>query len=115
MPVRQKSGFFAAAAKEKWIAAFQPRDAFALRRLARDEVVDLGLFFAVQPAAFTGENFNGSGPRPFQQLRVDQGVIDHDIGARERVAGLERQKARISGPRADQIDFSLHGRIEFIK
>ena len=47
--------------------------------------------------------------RVFEHAAVDQIVEHHDVGARERFHRLEREQFRISGPRADQINFAgLH-------
>src|SRR5215813_1674547 len=83
----------------------------------RDEqAVDLGLrpeLLRTLKSALAGVDQFGAGGRVFEDLRVDQVVVDHAIGFGDQIASLECEQARIARPRADQINLAGSVLIEF--
>ena len=44
-----------------------------------------------------------------QDPRIDQVVVEHDIGARQALDAAQRQQAGIAGSAADDVDFAGAG------
>src|SRR5262245_46681296 len=83
----------------------------------RDEqAVDLDLrpeLLRTLKPALAGVDQFGAGGRVFENLRVDQVVVDHAISVGDQIASLECEQARIARTRPDQIDLARSVLIEF--
>ena len=91
------------AAEEEGVAPFESRHAPAAAGLTDQKLRDLLLFLRMLGAMLSHINLDGAWPCPSQELRIDQRVIDDDIGARQEVAAFERQKTRVARTGADQV------------
>src|SRR5262245_33940710 len=74
-----------------------------------EQAIDLRLrpqlLRTLKPALADIDQF-GAGSRVFEDLRVDQIVVDHAIGFGDQIARLEREQSRIARACADQMDFA---------
>src|SRR5262249_24772957 len=114
--LNQRLGLLAAAAKDERVAALQTHDDRMFIGLRDEQAVDLRLrpqlLGTLEPALADVDQF-GAGGRMFENLRVDQVVVDHAVGFGDQIARLEREQARIARPRADQINLAGSVLIEF--
>src|SRR5882724_10088748 len=75
---------FAPTAKDVRVAAFEPDDGFAFLRFGDQQSVQFVLRDGVVVGAFAAVNNFNRLRGESQQIRIDQRVIDHNIGAREQ-------------------------------
>ena len=93
---------FAAAAEHERIAALEAHDVAAGFRFRHQQRVDLSLRQRVVALALADEHAAGIAPRIFQHRRIDQLVIDDDVGLAQRTGRAQGQQLRIAGACAHQ-------------
>ena len=91
----------AAAPEHEGVAALEPHDTLAGARLVAQQGVDLVLAERVIALRLADIDALGVAPGPVQDLRPDQPVVDHHVGALQRGQRLEGQQVRIAGAGAD--------------
>ena len=100
----QMLAFLAAAAEHEGIAALEAQHALAgLGEFdqAEGNIVLDGRRLA---AALAGIFEFGAGPDPAQDVRVDQGIVDHDVAGLHGVVAEQRHEAGRAGAGAHQPD-----------
>ena len=104
---RQRLGFLAAPAENVGIAALEPDDTFAFTRPGDEQCRDFLLRHRHVFAA--GNELDGWRCEP-EQLRVDECVIEHHVGAPEQFRAAQRQQPRVARPGPDEINraFGFH-------
>ena len=97
-------GFFAAAAEDERIAAFEPNDVFALPGKADEGGLDIGLRAAKAAAFFTDEDFFRIGPGEGEDGGGDEVIVDDGVGFADEAVSLEREQLGVAGAGADEGD-----------
>src|SRR5262249_18813610 len=101
---RQRVCFFAASAEHKRIAAFEPADVLAFTCLLDHQPVDVLLLDVLLALLFPdADDFCGR-LCLFEQMQVDQSIMQHDIGFAQTRQPADRYEIRISRPRANDIN-----------
>jgi hypothetical protein len=100
----ERLGLLAAAPEHERVPALQADDSLARPREVDQQTVDLLLASPRIARAFAGVDQLRIRSSPCDQLGCDQAVVDDRVGAFDELDGARRREARISGPRADQID-----------
>ena len=95
---------FTAASEHKGIAALQAQHAFAVPRQIHQLQRDVALFGRRLAAALACVDHFGFRARPAQDFGRDQRVMHDNIRLHQRIHGVNRQKAGISGASAAQPD-----------
>ena len=85
----QEQRFGAAAVEDERVAPFQPRDDLALARLLGEQIADRFLLERLRRGD-ADVDLLGVGPRVAQQARVNEVVVEHDVGRREALRGRGR-------------------------
>jgi hypothetical protein len=99
----------AAPAEEEAVAALEPHDRLALEGLFDEDLVDPVLRDGVAAGIFADVDLLRPRGHHGEDVLPDQPVVDHDVGAPQRLLALPGEKSRVAGARADQNDFSrLH-------
>src|SRR5205823_2661819 len=80
-------------------AALEPHDAVTGERLGDQQRVDLVLGERVRPARLAGEHATGRGRRLVEELRIDQSIVDDDLGAPQKVEAAHGDESGIARPR----------------
>ena len=83
---------------------FEPQHAPTRSRQIDQPIRDGGLRHGGAAAALAGVHEHRLGTGEGENAPVDQRVVDDDIGARERVQGVECQQTRIARAGADEPD-----------
>jgi hypothetical protein len=82
------------------VAALQSHDARAVRGVLHHECIDPRLIVTRTHAA--ADECLARPPREPQDARIDQGVMQHDVGVTQPIDRLDREEIRIARPCADQ-------------
>ena len=98
----QEQRFGAAAVEHERVAPFQPRDRLALARLLREQVADRFLLERLRRGDADVDLLR-VGARVAQQPRVDEVVVQHDVGRGQVLQPADGDQARIARAGADQI------------
>src|SRR3546814_1864389 len=77
--LHQRFDFFAAAAKDKWITALEPQDAFASLGMAHQLGVDPVLRHRVCAARLADIQSYGIAAYEFHEVGRNEEVVEHDI------------------------------------
>src|SRR6185312_4155733 len=97
----KRQRFLAAAPEHKRIAALQSNDLMAAPRFADHQAIDCVLRDCRTASPLADEE----SPRPrreLQRLRIDQSVVEHQIGRLEPLDRLQCQKVGIARTGADE-------------
>ena len=110
--VRQRFQFFAAASKDKRVAAFEPHHVQAAARAVDHHGADFFLRKSVHRFLFADVNALAILGREFEQVLVGQVVVKDGVGDREQLAPFPGDEAGVAGARADEINLAPlpHGR-----
>ena len=100
----QVLGLLAAAPKDERVPALEPRHGFARERPLGEQRVDLGLGQGMPLRLLAHVHALAGGRSVCEQRGVNEPVIDHHVGARERVPPRQRQQARVARPGPDEVD-----------
>ncbi len=100
----QGGDFFGQAAKDAWVAGLEADDGFALPGGGDHLRVDLLLRDVPARAVMAQADQFGPGPGVRERRRIDQVVVEDQVGAAETFGGAEREKPGIAGSGAGEID-----------
>ena len=103
----QEQRFGAAAVEDERVAPFEPRDRLALARLFRQQVTD-GFLLERLGRRMADVDHLGVRPGVAEQPRVNQMVVQHDVGRLEIPQAANGDEPWIAGARANQIDDASH-------
>ena len=98
----------AAAPEHERVAALQPRHALPLLRPLGEQGIDVILPHGVPVRLLADVDALGVGPGIFEQRRVRQPVIHHDIGGLEGLHAADRDQFRVARSGPDELDDSCH-------
>ena len=100
---RQVGRFFAAAAKQKGITAFESHDALVAPGELHQHRIGAGLGHRMVAPALTHEMEFAALCHQIQQLLGHEGVVDEGIALLQQPMGLEGEQVGITGTRPHQI------------
>jgi hypothetical protein len=101
----EKLGFLAAAAEDAWVASFQANDSESFARPVHQHIVDGFLQRRADAiAALPGINALCIWTNLGQQVGMDQGVVDDDVGGSEQAEPANGNQIGRSRPGADEED-----------
>jgi len=106
---RQSLGFFAAAAENVRVPAFQTNDGFPFQGFFNQLFVDL---FLLQSPAAGAVGAGGSlslSPGVTEEQGIDESIVEDEIGFLQTAEPLQRDEAGITGAAPYQINFSRSG------
>ena len=98
----KKEALGASGVEDERIAPLQPRDRLAFARLFGQQVAD-GVLVARLRGGDADVDLLGVGARVPEQTRVDQVVVQHDVGRHQALQAADRDKSGIPWAGADQI------------
>ena len=100
----ERLGFFAAAPKNKRVAALEPNDAQAASAPIDQQRADF--FLRVSVVRFLLADIETFRPRrrEIEKVRARKVVVENRIGLSEKTPGLERNQFRIARPGTHQVD-----------
>ena len=104
----QGLGFFAAATKNKRVAAFEAHDIFPFARETDERAFNVALRAAEAATLLADENALRIRPDQREDFRRDEVVVDHGIGLLNETMRFQREKLRVAGTRSDEINVSDH-------
>jgi hypothetical protein len=99
----KKQRLFASAIEDERVAPLEPRDDLAFARLFRQQVADGLLRQGLWRCRPDVEQL-GARACMVEQTRRNQMVMYDDVGGPQQLEAGYRNQARVSGPRADQIN-----------
>jgi hypothetical protein len=104
--LRAKRGvLFAATTKHEWVAAFESNDSASTMRKPNQQPVDCFLTPLIAVAsALSDVDASSRRSRLRDECRIDQPVVDHDVGLLERPKAAHRDETGCARPRADEVD-----------
>ncbi len=105
--LNQAVQLLASAGKHHWIAALEPNHRRIDLGHANQPLVNLRLLQDASTAVLAQRDQSSSGAAVAKDLRIDEIVIEHSIGALQNFHCAERNQARIARPGADEINFTL--------
>ena len=103
----QEQRLGAAAVEQERVAPLEAGDDLAFARLFGEQVADRFLFERLL-GRHADVDALGVGPRMPEQPRVDEMVVEHDVGRREALLAAHRDEARVARAGADQVDDATH-------
>src|SRR4029453_10894331 len=95
-----------AATKNKRIAALEPHNLVTKPGVIDEYSVDFFLNDAMPSGLLAEKNPDGRGGRLFKKLKVHQLIVNDHLSAVQQLQPAARDQARISRPRADEINFA---------
>ena len=103
----EEERFLSAAIEDERVAPLQPRHDLAFARFLDQEVADGLLVERLRCRASHVDALRGL-PRIAQQSRVDQMVVEHDVGGFEIAQSANADECRVARARADEVDDWTH-------
>ena len=98
----QRRGLLAAAAEQERVAALEPHDALAPAGRLDQRLVDGDAALGVPGAEFGDREALGAGGDEIEDARVDESVVEDEVGLPEQLNGPQRQQTAVTGAGADQ-------------
>src|SRR4029453_4040112 len=102
----QRLRLFPAATKNERIAALEPHTLVTKAGVVDEYSVDFFLSDAMASRLLADKNPDGRGRRLFEKLKVHQLIVNNHLSAVQQLQPADRDQARISRPRADEINFA---------
>src|SRR5439155_20556808 len=108
----ERLGLLRSPTEHERVTALEPDDPAPEPGVADQERMDHGLGQGVVAAALARKHAQGLRGRLGRNPGIDQAVIDDDLGGPQDLEPPNREEARISGPRADEVDRAYgHGAV----
>src|SRR5262245_25409714 len=104
--IGQRLRLFPAATKNERIAALETHNLVTKPGVVDEYSVDFFLSDAMASGLLADKNPDGRGRRLFEKLKVHQLIVNDHLSAMQQLQSADRDQARISRPRAHEINFA---------
>src|SRR4029434_5318113 len=104
--ISQRLRLFPAATKNERIAALETHNLVTKPGVVDEYSVDFFLSDAMASSLLADKNPDGRGRRLFEKLKADQLIVNDHLSAVQQLQPTDRDQARISRPRSDEINFA---------
>ena len=107
--IGQRFGFFAAAAEDEGVAAFEADYGEAAARAVDEHAADFVLGEFVGGFLFADVDAFGVGRGEIEEGRVGEVIVENGVGLLEDAAAFEGDELRVAGAGSDEVDLHGHG------
>ena len=107
--IGQRFGFFAAAAEDEGVAAFEADYGESAARPVDEHAADFVLREFVRGFLFADVDAFGAGRGEIEEGRVGEVIVENGVGLLEDAAAFDSDELRVARPGSDEVDLHGHG------